>query len=178
MKSWKHFNFNIFFTCTSFVFKEVLNPSQIVKCLTFLTLRLTARLIKKFMQNITSMSWLGLLIKVLHEWLKFDNVCINFLNKTNGQSWDKKTNIRWGQNNVLKGKREDIMMSWFYTIIISKRLNWCFFITFCLTFVHRRQCYACTPSVSESCNFRIVLSQIFTSLTKFIEKRLRFILPN
>jgi len=42
---------------------------------------------------------IGLLIKVLQEWLKFDNICINFLNKTSGQTWGKKSqttyNLGW-----------------------------------------------------------------------------------
>jgi len=31
--------------------------------------------------------WLALLIQILEEWFKFDYVCINFLNKTSGQTW-------------------------------------------------------------------------------------------
>jgi hypothetical protein len=49
-------------------YQEVLNPSQIIRRLTFLTQSLTIRFIKKFVQNITFfLPWLGLLIKVLQE---------------------------------------------------------------------------------------------------------------
>jgi len=33
---------------------------------------------------------IGLLIKVLQEWLKFNYICTNFLNKTSGQTYGKK----------------------------------------------------------------------------------------
>jgi len=43
--------------------------------------------------------WFGLLIKVLREWLKFNDICINFLNKTSDQTWGWKSqpcyNLEW-----------------------------------------------------------------------------------
>ena len=78
----------------------ILNPSQIIRRLTFLTPSLTTRLIQNFVQKISLLlSWLGLLIKVLQEWLKFDYVCIIFLTKTSGQTWGQKSqtsyNLGW-----------------------------------------------------------------------------------
>jgi len=70
---------------------KVLNPFQIIIRLTFLTSRVWPLvLFKKLCKISVLLSWLGLLIKVLKEWLKFDYVCITFLNKMSGQIWSQK----------------------------------------------------------------------------------------
>ena len=61
-------------------------PFQIIIHFIFLTLSLTTHLIEKFMQNIIFLLWLTLLlIKFIQEWLKFDYICTNFLNRMSGQ---------------------------------------------------------------------------------------------
>jgi len=72
--------------------KSVLNYSSFDF---FLTLNLTTRLIQKFMLNIIFLLWLALLTKVLREWLKFDYVCILFLNKAIGQTWGQKSQTNY-----------------------------------------------------------------------------------
>jgi len=78
--------------CCRLVLLQTTYPSQMISRLTFDT---------KFdhLYNFFFLSWLGLLIKVLQEWLKFDFICTNFLNKTSGQTWNKKSqtsyNLEW-----------------------------------------------------------------------------------
>jgi hypothetical protein len=63
---------------------SVLPSFQIV---VHLTPSLTTRLIQKFVQIITFfLLWFALSIQDLQEWLKFGNVCTNFLNKPSGQT--------------------------------------------------------------------------------------------
>ena len=46
------------------------------------------------------MLWLALLTKVLQESLKFNYVCTNFLNKTSGQTWSKKSQINYNLEQI------------------------------------------------------------------------------
>ena len=48
--------------------------------------------------------WLASSIEIVQKLLKFDYVCLNFLNKTSDQTWDKKSqttyNLEWKREYV------------------------------------------------------------------------------
>jgi len=86
-----------------FTHSDILPPLQIIGHLTFFTQVCPLILFKNVCKISLLLLWFALSIQVLREWLNFDYVCTNFLNKTSGQIWGQKsqTTYNWERSEYI-----------------------------------------------------------------------------